>query len=715
MLRRSIVLLLTLSSWCAAQSYDRLAEAAKLWAFVKYCHPGVTASSVDWDAALAKATPKILAAKDDAEFSVAVGEMLAALKDPMTHVIADSEMRGQAKLLPSAATEEGITVVRFGPGTYQAAMQAGAGLARQLAGKGTVVFDLRGVAQAPNVLPKSLPVAKEAVGPSRMMRVHSGYANDAGTGSGGYQSYWETHDAERIQTASSGPIRAIFLVDAVTKIPEIALALQQSGDGAILAEEAMDDRQVNLTRMLPLQGTLYVAVRTSVLAYRDGTTGVIANAVLHQTGDAALKAAIEMAKSGNFPPAPQRVRLDLPQARFVEKPYADQPYPGVEYRMLAAARVWGVFQYFHPYRHLYGEDWDAVLKEFLPKMARAENAREYHLAVAEMVSHVHDSHCGVSSSELLRFYGVAGAAVDIRWFEDQPVVARVLDPAIELRPGDVLTKIDGEPYRKRADNLAKYIAASTPQALMNAVMGALLRGDNGTSVRVTFRRGSEPEREVTLSRTTGVRFNPYRTGDVFRLLSPKIGYVDLEKLTNAQVDEMFEKFKDTDAIVMDMRGYPQGTAWSVAPRLTEKQQVVAAHFERSFVRPDTSSDLVMGLNFDQRIPATFKPRFKGKTVMLIDERAISQSEHSGLFYRAANGTKFIGSPTQGANGDVTYFHAPGNIRINFSGHNVTWPDGKQLQRVGLTPDIEVRPTIEGIRAGRDEVLDRAVRYLETGK
>src|SRR5262249_11218398 len=339
---------------------------------------------------------------------------------------------------------------------------------------------------------------------------------------------------------------------------------------------------------------------------------------------AALKAAIEMAKSGRFPPPPQRTKLDLPQARFVEKPYADQPFPAAEYRMLAAARVWGVFQYFHPYRHLYGGEWDAVLKEFLPKMARAENAREYHLAVAEMVSHVHDSHCVMNSGELARFYGLAGPAVDIRWFEDQPVVARVLDPGIELRPGDVLTKIDGEPYRKRADDLAKHIAASTPQALMNRVMGSLLRGDNGTSVRVTIRRGSEPEREVTLSRTTGVRFNPYRTGEVFRLLSPKIGYVDLERLTNAQVDEMFEKFKDTDAIVMDMRGYPQGTAWSIAPRLSEKQQGIAAHFEPSFVRPDSTGDLgIMGLNFDQRIPPTSQPRFKGTTSMTIHDLSIN--------------------------------------------------------------------------------------------
>jgi len=118
--------------------------------------------------------------------------------------------------------------------------------------------------------------------------------------------------------------------------------------------------------------------------------------------------------------------------------------------------------------------------------------------------------------------------------------------------------------------------------------------------------------------------------------------------------------------------------------------------------------------FEQRIPHTDKWRYAGKTVMLIDERAISQAEHSGLFYETANGTKFIGSATNGANGDVTWFWAPGRVRISFTGHDVRHADGKQLQRVGLQPDIEVKPTIAGIRAGRDEVLEKAIEYLMTG-
>jgi C-terminal processing protease CtpA/Prc len=320
----------------------------------------------------------------------------------------------------------------------------------------------------------------------------------------------------------------------------------------------------------------------------------------------------------------------------------------------------------------------------------------------------------VNSRELSAFYGTASPPVELRWIENRPVVTRVRN--VEgIHPGDEVTKIDGEPYRKRADELAKHIAASTPQSMMSRVTALLLAGPPDSVVRVALKTGDGPEREIELKRGA-MSWRPYRAGEVIRLIKPKIGYVDLERLSNAQVDEMFEKFRDTEAIIMDMRGYPQGTAWSIAPRLSEKPQPVAAQFRRNLVMTGNEDESgVATLLFEQRLPATTKPRYKGKTVMLIDERAISQSEHSGLFYRTANGTVFVGSATTGANGDVTWFMAPGGLRIGFSGHDVRWRDGRQLQRVGLKPDIAVQPTIEGIRAGRDEVLERAVAFIENGK
>ena len=46
-----------------------------------------------------------------------------------------------------------------------------------------------------------------------------------------------------------------------------------------------------------------------------------------------------------------------------------------------------------------------------------------------------------------------------------------------------------------------------------------------------------------------------------------------------------------------------------------------------------------------------------------------------------------------------------------SGIGVFYPDKTPTQQVGIIPNIEVRPTIEGIRAGRDEVLEAALRQV----
>ena len=45
-----------------------------------------------------------------------------------------------------------------------------------------------------------------------------------------------------------------------------------------------------------------------------------------------------------------------------------------------------------------------------------------------------------------------------------------------------------------------------------------------------------------------------------------------------------------------------------------------------------------------------------------------------------------------------------------SGIGVFYPDKSPTQRIGILPDLEVRPTIAGIRAGRDEVLEAAVSH-----
>lgn len=53
------------------------------------------------------------------------------------------------------------------------------------------------------------------------------------------------------------------------------------------------------------------------------------------------------------------------------------------------------------------------------------------------------------------------------------------------------------------------------------------------------------------------------------------------------------------------------------------------------------------------------------------------------------------------------------MRVTFTGMVITQLDGKSPHfLVGTKPGIAVEPTIAGIRAGRDEVLEVAIATLE---
>ncbi|HZH70730.1 MAG TPA: S41 family peptidase, partial [Flavobacteriaceae bacterium] len=105
--------------------------------------------------------------------------------------------------------------------------------------------------------------------------------------------------------------------------------------------------------------------------------------------------------------------------------------------------------------------------------------------------------------------------------------------------------------------------------------------------------------------------------------------------------------------------------------------------------------------------------YRGKVVILVNETTQSSAEFHTMALQVAPKAKVFGSQTAGADGNVSEIYLPGNIRTMISGIGVYYPDGTETQRIGIIPDVEVKPTIEGIRAGKDEVLEAALNYLNS--
>ena len=82
-----------------------------------------------------------------------------------------------------------------------------------------------------------------------------------------------------------------------------------------------------------------------------------------------------------------------------------------------------------------------------------------------------------------------------------------------------------------------------------------------------------------------------------------------------------------------------------------------------------------------------------------------------MAFRVAPGAKVIGSTTAGADGNVSAIALPGGLRSMISGIGVFYPDKRPTQRVGILADIEIKPTIAGILAGRDELIEAAMAEI----
>lgn len=528
-----------------------------------------------------------------------------------------------------------------------------------------------------------------------------------------------------------------FIVSGNTPLLAIAAGLHAAGLATLVA--VGDVGEPGPTDEVPLAGGLAATVRTGELLYADGTTGAVPDLVVDDApseggefASAAINAALERVRRQPMGNPPKRTPVPIIGSRRPERDDSQMAEPPLAYRLLALFRLWNAVQYFFPCKHLMERNWDNVLAEVLPRFMAAGDALAYGLAVAELTAQLHDTHALATGGALDAYVGTHVPAVVVRWVEGQSVVTRLLpgDGTEEPAPvaiGDIVVAVDGEAAEARRERLAGSIAASTPQSLQQRIHTRLLAGGQGSEAAVRLRRQDGELTTVRLRRNRPFFSRPAREGPVVTVLPEGYGYIDLTRLTIPEVDTAFEAVRQTPAVIFDLRGMPGMTFWVIAPRLAGGDAVGArfmvdehrtpsrlAHPSHEFGQTLSGKSSDAGLWLPPFLhpagSAAARWRYQGRVVALINEEAVSLAEHTCLFLEAAGAT-FVGSATAGANGDVTRVSLPGGIRVSFSGAEVRHADGRQLQRVGILPHVEVHPTIEGLRAGRDEVLAAALDWL----
>ncbi|MGD0755476.1 MAG: S41 family peptidase [Bacteroidales bacterium] len=399
-----------------------------------------------------------------------------------------------------------------------------------------------------------------------------------------------------------------------------------------------------------------------------------------------------------------------------EKPYSgDLTRTDAGYRLLSLYRYWNIIQYYFPYKNLIDEDWNKVLPEFLPKFVNATSDLDYRLTVLALIARVHDTHANIWGNDLTiqQYKGTSYAPVAVKFIENKAVVTGFVDKnrtnVTGLQIGDIIESVNNKNVDKIVEEKLPITPASNYPTQLRDIARDLLR-TNDSVLNITFKRNN------SMNSLTIKCYSPneiklyesyYKKDTCFKLITPEIACIYPGTIKNKYLPEIMKEVQKTKELIIDLRCYPSDfIVFSLGEYLMPEPVDFVKFSQTGYSNPG-----LFTYGTELKVGKTNNDYYKGKVVIIVNELTQSQAEYTALALRTAARATVIGSTTAGADGNVSEILLPGGIRTMISGIGVYYPDGKETQKVGIVPDIEVKPTIKGVTEGRDELLDKAIELI----
>lgn len=255
-----------------------------------------------------------------------------------------------------------------------------------------------------------------------------------------------------------------------------------------------------------------------------------------------------------------------------------------------------------------------------------------------------------------------------------------------LKPKDIVAAINGKPTQ-----------GMTIDEAVNKI-----RGDVGTKVTLTIVRAAAKPFEVTITRQK-ITIPSVKHS----IINGNIGYLQITQFTAdtsdlAQKAAQDFKAKRVKGIILDLRGDPGGyldAAVSVSSMWLKDGQTVVQEKRGGQV---ISTEYANGNNILGGLP----------TVVLIDGGSASASEiTSGALHDNSDATLVgVTSFGKGSVQQVVNLGDGSELKVTIA----RWytPDGKNIDKQGIKPDITVKNTDQDIAAGLDPQKTKAIQILQ---
>lgn len=284
--------------------------------------------------------------------------------------------------------------------------------------------------------------------------------------------------------------------------------------------------------------------------------------------------------------------------------------------------------------------------------------------------------------------GTVGIGVELGFKNGNLVIIAPQDgsPAKQagLQKGDIIISIDGS----RVSDMSEQEAVQA------------LRGNAGTSVRLTVQRGTE-QLEFTITRQAivipSVRYSI--TDDAIGVMTITTFDANTGRLAAAAATA-FQR-QNVRGIVVDLRDNPGGA-------VTAAQDVLGLWLPKgSLVMTEKRNNTVLRTYKTTRQPVVART----PTVVLINGGSASASEIvAGALHEYTRATN-IGEQSFGKGSVQEVRPLSNGGALSFTVSRWFTPKGRSIDGVGMTPDHIVALSRDDAAAGRDPQMERALQYL----
>ena len=406
--------------------------------------------------------------------------------------------------------------------------------------------------------------------------------------------------------------------------------------------------------------------------------------------------------------------------------------------------VWEIIRDTHFDTNFNGVDWNATRTNFLPRIQAARSQDEVRDTIQEMLDLLNVSHLMIMPGTPQRRFldadtnkapatptptpaiqpppaaEVGSLGIEVRVLNKQIVVFRV-DPqgaAIKqgVKPGWMIERIDDElaydPMDDDDEFLIWHRAASLLKGSAGEKCALIVRTNDGEKKTLTIARGRETGQPAKLGNLPTM-YTRVATNQLTSAKGKRVGYLAFNLWmipAIATVDRFVDANRNSDAIVIDMRGNIGGIGGMVMG--------VAGHFVS---KREPLGKMAMRENelnfvaFPRTVDTQLRPTnvFRGKLAILVDGVSLSSAELFAAGLQELGRARVFGEKTGGQalpavsdrlpNGDLLY-HPVADFKT---------PKGRRLEETGVVPDEVIPLRLEALRAGIDEPLEAALRWIDS--